>query len=112
MIYALVMLGVVYVSAIAAYQYLERWGWEDAVYFTTATITTIGYGDIVPKTYFGKMITVPLMLVGIAIGFYFIYTLQEYGRSKVEHRIDTTIEHMDRMRKRNAKNAPARKKTR
>jgi len=98
-IYALVMLGVVYVSAIAAFHYAEGWLWEDSIYFTTSTITTVGYGDIVPKTYFGRMITIPLMWIGIAVGFYFIYTLQEYGRSKVEHRIDKTIDHVNKMRK-------------
>jgi hypothetical protein len=97
-IYAFVMLGAVYVSAIAVYHYVEGWGWEDSIYFTTSTITTVGYGDLVPRTHLGRMLAIPLMWIGIAVGFYFIYTLQEYGKNKIEHRIDWTIDHFDGIR--------------
>ena len=103
-IYAFVMLGAIYVTAIAVFHYTEGWTWEDSLYFTTSTITTVGYGDLVPHTYFGRMFTIPLMWIGIAVGLYFIYTLQDYGKSKVEHRIEWTLGHMkgvhDRLRKR------------
>lgn len=98
-IYAFVMPGIVYVSAIAAYHYAEGWGWEDSIYFTSSTITTVGYGDLVPHTQQGRMLAIPLMWIGIAVGFYFIYTLQEYGKNKIEHRIDWTIDHFDRIGK-------------
>ena len=88
MIYAMVMLLCVYVTAITVYHYAEGWGWEDSIYFTTATVTTVGYGDLVPHSYYGRLITIPLMWIGIAVGFYFIYTLQEYGRARAEERID------------------------
>ena len=98
-IYAFVMLAGVYVSAIAGFHYAEGWGWEDSIYFTTSTITTVGYGDLVPHTYFGRLFTIPLMWIGIAVGLYFIYTIQDYGKNKVERRIDWTLEHVDRIRK-------------
>ncbi|MFA6328886.1 MAG: potassium channel family protein [Candidatus Micrarchaeia archaeon] len=88
MLYALTMLCCVYVAAIAIYHYTEKWGWEDSIYFTTSTITTVGYGDLVPHTYYGRLITIPLMWIGIAVGLYFIYSLQEYGRVRAEERID------------------------
>jgi len=71
-IYALLMLAAVYVVAINIFHYTEQWDWLDSVYFTTATITTVGYGDVVPQTELGKMVTIPLMLVGIGVGFYVI----------------------------------------
>ena len=104
-IYAFVMLGAVYVTAIAVFHYAEGWKWEDSIYFTTSTITTVGYGDLVPHTYFGRLFTIPLMWIGIAVGLYFIYTIQDYGKSKVEHRIDWTIEHVEGMRDRLEKRA-------
>jgi voltage-gated potassium channel len=84
MLYALALLGIVYVSAIIAFHLTEGWDWLDSVYFTTSTITTVGYGDLVPHTQFGRMFTIPLMLIGIGVGFYVIYALQDYGRHQVE----------------------------
>ena len=95
MLYALVMLACVYVAGILTYHYTEGWAWEDSIYFTTSTITTVGYGDLVPHTYLGRMSTIPLMWIGIAVGFYFIYTLQDYGRARAEARIEGVFKHVD-----------------
>ncbi|MCB9072981.1 MAG: hypothetical protein H6623_05105 [Bdellovibrionaceae bacterium] len=34
----------------------------DAVYFSVSTMTTVGFGDITPVTFFGKVITVLMMV--------------------------------------------------
>ena len=39
----------------------------DALWFTIVTITTVGYGDIVPQTVAGKALTMALMLIGIIL---------------------------------------------
>ena len=39
----------------------------DAFWWVTATVTTVGYGDVVPVTELGRIIGIALMFVGITI---------------------------------------------
>ncbi|MFA6490142.1 MAG: potassium channel family protein [Candidatus Micrarchaeia archaeon] len=90
-IYALALLAAIYTIAVGAYHTLEGWSWEDSIFFTTSTITTVGYGDMVPHTYYGRLFTIPLMLVGVGVGFYVVYSIQDYGRTK----LDSVTKHVD-----------------
>jgi len=92
-IYALALLFTIYFISVVAFHTLEGWSWEDSIFFTTSTITTVGYGDMVPKTYYGRLFTIPLMLVGVGAGFYVIYSIQDYGRTK----LDSVTAHVDRI---------------
>ena len=47
------------------YHLVERLSWLDAVYFSTITLTTVGYGDITPHTAIGKIFTIFYVLAGI-----------------------------------------------
>jgi len=38
----------------------------DALWWSAATITTVGYGDIYPITYVGRIIAVFTMLIGVS----------------------------------------------
>jgi voltage-gated potassium channel len=39
----------------------------DAVWWAFTTVTTVGYGDIVPTTFFGRLIGIFIMLAGTAL---------------------------------------------
>ena len=39
----------------------------DAIWWSTATVTTVGYGDVVPMTQEGRIMGIVLMFVGILI---------------------------------------------
>jgi voltage-gated potassium channel Kch len=49
------------------YHYFEGWRYIDALYFSTTTLTTIGFGDFTPKTDIGKFFTVVYALTGIGV---------------------------------------------
>ena len=52
-----------------AYEYVEGWDWITSVYFISASMTTIGYGDVVPKTNLGRLMTVAFVWIWIYAGF-------------------------------------------
>ena len=50
-----------------AFRLLEDWTWAESFYFSVATLTTVGYGDIYPITMLGKFISGIMALIGIGI---------------------------------------------
>lgn len=64
------LFGIISFSSIIIY-YVERGysinSFEDAIWWTIVTITTVGYGDIAPHTSVGKFLAIILMLSSIGI---------------------------------------------
>lgn len=46
---------------------VEGWNWIDALYFSVATVSTVGYGDLYPQTSIGKIFTVIYIFVGVGV---------------------------------------------
>jgi len=53
----------------AFYHNLEGWSYVDSLYFSTTTLTTVGYGDLTPTHNISKLFTVVFILVGVGIIF-------------------------------------------
>lgn len=49
------------------FRLVEGWSWLDSYFFTVVTITTVGYGNLVPITAIGKIGTTILILLGIGV---------------------------------------------
>jgi len=49
------------------YWYVEGWSLLDAFYFSSITLTTVGYGDLAPATPAGKLFTVFYIFAGLGI---------------------------------------------
>jgi len=52
------------------YIVIEKWSFFDALYMTVITLTTVGYGEIHPLSFVGRVFTIFLILSGISILLY------------------------------------------
>jgi voltage-gated potassium channel len=60
------------------YHYSQNYDWVDAVYMTIITVTTVGFGEVLPLDNTGKLITISLILTSIVIYGYAITVITEY----------------------------------
>jgi hypothetical protein len=49
------------------YHLLEGWSWVDSLYFCTACVTTVGFGDLTPTSDAARLFTVVYIFAGIAV---------------------------------------------
>ena len=64
-----------------SYHILEGWDYLDSLYFSTVTLTTIGYGDLYPTNNSSKLFTVFFILSGVGI-FLFALTVISFNLEK------------------------------
>ncbi len=63
-------LGLVFITGTLWYALVEKWTWLDAIYMTTITLTTVGYGETRVLDAQGRIFTIALILAGvITIGY-------------------------------------------
>jgi len=84
---------VTYVGAgLIFYTQAEEWEWYEAMYFTMATCSTVGYGDYSVDSFWSRAFTVFMILAGIALVFplaggmlaRFVSPLTERGRGVLD----------------------------
>jgi voltage-gated potassium channel len=85
----------VFVVSTVGFMVLSDLPADDAVYLTVATMTTVGYGDIVPGNEASRWFSLLVMLSGVSIGFYAVGLL---SATLVEGRLFQLVEER-RMRK-------------
>ncbi|HLC69141.1 MAG TPA: potassium channel family protein [Candidatus Bilamarchaeaceae archaeon] len=73
-----------YLVSIYLFELYEGWSLLDSVYFVTATISTVGYGDVVPHSNEGKILTIVLIWTGISLAFYIIYQIALYREKMLD----------------------------
>ncbi|MEQ8896545.1 MAG: potassium channel family protein [Roseovarius sp.] len=68
------------------FRHVEGWSWIDSYFFTVVTLSTVGYGELVPATAMGKIGTTVFIFVGLGI---FAVAIQQFGafamRKREEH---------------------------
>lgn len=63
LLFALSMIGL----ATVAFWLLEDWTLLDAAFFSVVTISTVGYGELVPQTVAGKILAMFYIIVGLGV---------------------------------------------
>lgn len=83
---------VVIIGGAAFYHHFEGWRWLDSVYFCFITLTTIGFGDLTPKTDIGKVFTIFYVLMGIGLILGFITAISDYLlKQQLDRRVDSFL---------------------
>ena len=67
---------------------LEGWSILDSLYVTAQTVTTVGFGDITPRTLPGRLFATAFMMVGVGI---VLYALTSAVQSIVQSEILATL---------------------
>ena len=63
----LLILGLVVISAIALSALEPDLSFADSVWWSIVTLTTVGYGDIAPNTFAGRIVAIVNMIMGVGL---------------------------------------------
>ncbi len=89
---AVTLLLIVYLVAVPFYMHVEGMSLVDALYFTSVTITTVGYGDVVPRTEAGKLFTIGVLFSGISIFFYHLTHLGQFRERNIDPHVQRRLQ--------------------
>ena len=73
--YASILIGLLLGTGTLFYVHAEGWSYIDSFYFSIMTLTTIGFGDIVPITDMGKLFTSFYAMFGIGVMLYILISI-------------------------------------
>ena len=59
------------------FHFFEDYTWNESIYIATQTVTTVGYGDLTPKSIRGQLFATVFMLVGVGTVLYSLTILAQ-----------------------------------
>ncbi len=71
-------------GATVFFRFVEGWSWLDAYFFSVVTVSTVGYGSLVPVTPVGKIGATVLIFLGIGL---VATAIQQLAVSRMERRM-------------------------
>ncbi len=74
-------------SGTVFFRYVEGWSWVDAYFFTVVTLSTVGYGNLVPATVLGKIGTTIFIFTGLGVFALTIQQIASFAMRKRERQI-------------------------
>jgi len=101
---ALAVIAVLTAVGTCGYMLIEHMRFEDALFMTVITITTVGYGEVKPLDTAGSVFTIVLILTGVGTAYYMLAAVTEMmvggelrellGKSAMAHKIHQLREHI------------------
>jgi len=80
-------LGGIILMGTVFFRVVEGWSWIDSYFFTVVTLSTVGYGSLVPATVIGKIGATVMIFLGIGV---FVVAIQQFGSFAVRKREEHT----------------------
>ena len=94
-----------------AYQRLENWTLIQSLYFSVSTLSTVGYGDLVPTTDISRLFTSFYILFGVAVvltalgrmGGAYLRRMKRKSNVEIKELVEEKVNEKKDLRKRNKK---------
>jgi voltage-gated potassium channel len=96
-------LATVMLVGMAGFHFIEGWSWFDGLYMVLTTLTTIGYQEVHPLSFAGRVFNVFVIVAGVSLAFLAIGALTQallefelrsfFGRRKMERSIGRLTDH-------------------
>jgi voltage-gated potassium channel len=83
--YPFILLASIFVIGIGGYSFIEGYSFEEAVYMTVITISTVGFSEVQPLSSAGRMFTVGLILTSFGT---FAYAISQITRYVVDGELE------------------------
>ncbi|MCX5863522.1 MAG: potassium channel protein [Deltaproteobacteria bacterium] len=102
-LFAIFMLVMILCIGTSGYMLIENGSFIDSLFMSVITITTVGYGEVIPLSPVGKYFTICLILVGVGFVLYLVGEVTEsmvegglrkiMGRNNMEKRVAALKDH-------------------
>lgn len=106
-IYLIIICGIVLITAAITYSLAEDVSLSNSFWWAIVTASTVGYGDVAPKTLAGRLAAISLMIIGIGFIGTLTSTITSYVTSentiKSDDKLDKIILKLDNLEKDNHK---------